>query len=255
MKRSFRLLIAIALSFFSIKAVAHVDRAQRVSLQPEVLGKLEASEKIQFGFQLFDAAAMKLIGDQDLQDSHTKKIHLIIYDASLNEFNHVHPTYNGQVWNAELNLLVNGLYYAWAQGTLSDGTEFSALYRTEVIGGKPALVVKPLGDARRGSVEHTLVELSKQKITAGKMTMINYNVTRDDGTQPQITPYLGANAHIIIVSPDGDKIIHAHPMSGNNPNTGMIHTTFPTDGDYRIWVQLIDNGVLKTVPLSVNVQK
>ena len=85
--------------------------------------------------------------------------------------------------------------------------------------------------------------------------MLTYTVSRNDGTQPEVTPYLGANAHVIVVSPDGDNLIHAHPMDDKNSNTGMMHVTFPSQGDYRIWIQIIDAGVLKVVPLSVTVKK
>ena len=46
---------------------------------------------------------------------------------------------------------------------------------------------------------------------------------------------------------------HVHPMEGSDANSGMLHATFPSAGDYRVWIQLIDHGVLKTIPLSVTV--
>ena len=67
-----------------------------------------------------------------------------------------------------------------------------------------------------------------------------------------ITPYLGAFAHIIAVpADDGDSLIHVHPMNGGQKNEGMLHATFPTAGLYRIWIQFLDNGDLKTVALVV----
>ncbi len=256
MKSLFTLLTAIiatATIFSASTSFAHGD--DRISVEAETQGALTAAENIEFSFQMYDEDTKKAVAESDLNESHTKKLHLVVYDASLNEFNHVHPTFDGQVWKSELNLLTNGSYYIWAQGVLLDGTEFSASYRVNVIGGKPARPVVSLGNNRTAAVENTVVDLSKQKIKAGKMTMLTYTVSRNDGTQPDVTPYLGANAHVIAVSPDGSDLIHAHPMDGNTPSTGMIHVTFPTAGDYRIWVQIIDAGILKTIPLSVTVQK
>ena len=49
---------------------------------------------------------------------------------------------------------------------------------------------------------------------------------------------------------------YPHENSPNRkPNTGMLHATFPAAGDYRLWIQLMDRGELKTVPLSVTVSK
>ena len=83
------------------------------------------------------------------------------------------------------------------------------------------------------------------------MPMLTFS--RNDGTQPQITPYLGAMAMFLIVSQDGDSILHVHPMDGGTPTQMMIHTEFQNTGDYRIWVQFIDGNVLKVIPLSVTV--
>lgn len=245
--------VATATILSSNVSFAHGD--DRISIEAEIQGSLTASENTEFSFQIYDEDTKKSVTEADLNDSHTKKLHLVVYDGSLNEFNHVHPTFDGQVWKSELNLTTNGSYYIWAQGVLLDGTEFSASYRVGVVGGKPARPVVALGNIRKAAVGNTVVELSKQKIKPGKMIMLTYTVSRNDGTQPDVTPYLGANAHVIAVSPDGDDLIHAHPMDGNSTNTGMIHVTFPTEGDYRIWVQVIDAGELKTVPLSVTVQK
>ncbi|AZZ37334.1 hypothetical protein CIK05_11210 [Bdellovibrio sp. qaytius] len=246
-------LTAAVVMFGHSTGFAHGE--ERVSIEAVTQGTLTASDKIEFVFKLQDEVAKKSVGELDLKESHTKKLHLVVYDASLNEFNHVHPTFDGEFWKAELNLTTDGSYFIWAQGTLLDGTEFSASYQVGVTDGKPALTVVSLGNIRKASVGNTVVELSKEKVRAGKMAMIIYTVSHIDGTQPDVTQYLGANAHIIAVSPDGTDLIHAHPMDGNDNTTGMIHVTFPTEGDYRIWVQVIDAGVLKTVPLSVTVLK
>jgi len=246
-------ILATATIFSGHVSFAHGD--ERISIEAETQGSLTAAENIEFSFQIYDDETKKSVTESDLKESHTKKLHLIVYDASLNLFNHAHPAFDGQVWKSELNITTNGSYYIWAQGHLLDGTEFSASYRVNVVGGKPALSVVTLGDNRTAAVSNTVIDLSKQKIKAGKMAMLTYIVSRNDGTQPEVTPYLGANAHVIAVSPDGDDLIHAHPMDGTSSDTGMIHVTFPTQGDFRIWVQVIDGDVLKTIPLSVTVQK
>lgn len=253
--RLLALFALLGLLFGQAVSQAHGGEDDRISIEAETQGALTASERIPFSFQIYDEETKKAVTHADLQLSHTKKVHLIVYDASLNEFNHLHPEFVGGLWEAELNLTVNGSYFIWAQGVLADGTDFSASYRVNVVSGKPALPVIKLGDVRKGTFEHTTVELSKQKIRAGKMAMVTYTVTRDDGTPSEVTPYLGANAHIIAVSPDGDDLIHVHPMEGQDANSGMIHATFPREGDYRLWIQLIDKNELKTIPLSVTVVK
>ena len=54
---------------------------------------------------------------------------------------------------------------------------------------------------------------------------------------------------------DGDALIHVHPMDmgDDDPSKIMVHFAFPAAGMYRLWVQFIDHGDLKTVPLAVKV--
>jgi hypothetical protein len=247
-------LLGVLILLGYLHAGANSGAESRISIEPKTQAPLNAGTT-HFKFELLDENTKKTVGDQDLVDSHTKKLHLIAYDASLNEFNHVHPSYNGNIWETELALPVNGIYFVWAQGQLQDGTEFSAVVKTQVQGGKLETPPTPLGDHRKASDKGTVIELAATKVKAGKMVMLNFRIYREDGQPPQITPYLGAFAHVIAASPEGDELIHVHPMEGNTPDTGMLHATFPTEGDYRVWVQLIDNGELKTIPLSVSVFK
>lgn len=250
-----KLLISLLLAtFIGAFAFAHGGDEQRISIEPEIQGPYQAGS-IDYSFQLFDEETQKAVGATDLVETHTKILHMIAYDQSRNEFSHVHPEFQNKTWSVNLDLPTNGSYFIWAQGQLQDGTEFSTFVKSQIVNGKPELPAKPLGDQRKSTDKGTTLELDKTQIRAGKMVMVNFKVTREDGQAPEISPYLGALAHVIAASPDGDELIHVHPMAGGSPNTGMIHATFPTEGDYRLWVQLIDKGELKTIPLSVTVFK
>lgn len=238
----------------SLNGGAHGHKAPRVALESATPSPFKAGS-IQYSFRIVDRQTKKSLSDQDLIESHTQKIHLIVYDASLNEFVHLHPVYDGKKWSTEISLARNGKYFFWAQGTLKDSTEFSALQIAEVNGGQLAHPIAVLPEKRKGADGTTVLELTKDKLKAGEMTMLDYKVTRQDGQPPVVTPYLGANAHIIAVSPDGQKLIHVHPMDGSAPTEGMLHATFPKAGNYRVWIQLIDGGGIKTIPLAVTVTK
>ncbi len=257
MKRLFKVLkssILTATMLFSTFAFSNENDKTRIIILPEVKGNLKAG-KITYSFQLSDSKTQKAIKDADLKETHTKLMHMIVYDASLKEFNHVHPEFVDNVWITELNFQKNGVYFIWVQGKLNDGSEFSIYTKTEIVSGEPANPVSPVGDVRQGEDNLTVVSLAKTKVRAGKMTMLNYAVTRRDGKEPVLSPYLGAMAHVIAVAPNGKELIHVHPMESDKSNTGMIHATFPTQGDYRLWIQIVDRGELKTIPLAVTVLK
>lgn len=247
------LLTVITLAL-NLNTQAETPHTKRVSIQPEFQGNYQAGT-FEYKFQLLDNETKQLVRDQDLNLSHTKKVHLIAYDAALKEFNHVHPTFDGLTWNVVLNLPVDGSYFIWAQGELLDGTAFSTFVSANLINGVPKNPTLPLGDVRNASDKETVFDMAKSKIRAGKMVMLNFKITRTDGVAPVMAPYLGAFAHVIATPASGTELIHVHPMEGDEPNSGMIHATFPKEGTYRLWVQFLEHDELKTIPLSVVVFK
>ncbi|MBY0315908.1 MAG: hypothetical protein K2Q26_10335 [Bdellovibrionales bacterium] len=244
MKKLFSIILTCACSAIAFAGV-NIESSQ---------SKVSASEKVIYSFHLFDDIASAIITDKNLVETHTKILHLVVYDASLNEFNHVHPEFDGQIWAVELNLPVNGKYSVWAQGETKDGQEFSVSRELSVENGKPEIPMAPLGDVRLGEDGSTRLKLANTKVKAGKMVMIDFTISRTDGTTPSLSPYLGAFAHVIATAMNGNELIHVHPMEGSEPNTGMLHATFPHAGEFRLWVQFIDENVLKTIPLSITVK-
>lgn len=246
------LLAAILLTVVGQFASAHGDES-RVALEPEI--QVASAGKVIYQFQLVDTKNNKLVTDQDLNISHEKKLHFMAYDPSLKEFQHVHPEFDGKIWSVELNFSVDGNYWVWAQGELSiDSEEFTSSNRLNISGGAPAWPMPPdLADIRSGVSGNSKVEISTNKIVAGKMTMLMVKLTRADGTDADIKPYLGAFAHVVAVPEDGDALMHVHPMDGAKPNEGMIHATFATAGEYRLWIQFQDGENLRTIPLSIKV--
>ena len=249
MKKNFTLSFILSLFLGSIAFAS-----DRVQIEPTNKDSFQAGT-INYTFKLLDQKLNTEISDQDLIETHTKKIHLLAYDQALKEFNHVHPTFDGTKWIVELSLPTDGNYFIWAQGELVDGTEFSILTRAKIINGKTENPILPLSDIRTGLDGKTILELSKTKIKPGKMTMLTFKVTRSDGATPIMTPYLGALAHIIATPASGDNLLHVHPMEDGEPNSGMIHATFPKEGSYRLWIEFIEHDELKTIPISVIVTK
>lgn len=234
-------------------AMAHDPVKQRIEIEPDSSAPIEEND-VNFKFQLVDNKTNSLVDERDLSITHEKKLHFLAYDPALREFQHVHPEFDGTFWQVSLHFNVSGEYWIWAQGELLDRTEFSTPTKIKVQVNKPAWPNPPtLKDIRAGASGNSTVTLSKERLKAGSMAMLNVILGRNDGSQPSITPYLGAFAHVIAVTDDADTLIHVHPMGGSRPNEGMLHATFPRKGFYRLWIQFIDAGLLRTIPLSVQV--
>lgn len=246
------LFAGLLFTVFPKLAQAHGGES-RVEIELESPAQVSAGN-VSVEFQLVDTEENTVLTPAELNVIHEKKIHFLAYDPALQEFRHEHPMFDGKVWKVDLSFAVNGNYFIWAQGELaSDSEEFSALSRLKVTDGAPEWPAPALTDIRTGKDSVSVATLSNTKLKAGKMAMPTLTFSREDGSTPEITPFLGAFAHVIATPEDGDSLIHIHPMDSENPNEGMLHVTFPTAGYYRLWVQFMDAGILKTVPLSVQV--
>src|SRR5690349_10029186 len=137
-------LIRLAVLFVTAStfAFAHGDSELRVEIEPEsTLPVLQ--ETISYKFQLVDTKSNSLVGENDLLVTHEKKLHVIVYDPSLNEFQHVHPEFAEGLWDVKLSFRRSGEYWLWAQGELNDRAEFSSPVRISVNLSKPALPSPP----------------------------------------------------------------------------------------------------------------
>ncbi len=251
------LIVAIGLLTFSQLSQAHQTDEGPVALEISSSNPLTVG-KTALKFQLVNNESNHLISQDDLALAHEKKLHLLIYDPSLNQFQHVHPLFTAtadSTWEVEVNFSVNGNYWVWAQGEFAaNGTEFSAPARIMVTGGLPELPPPQLTDSRTGEDRGSILVLSSTPLKANKMAMLGMSFRRKDGSKPQLTPYLGALAHIVATPTDGDSLIHVHPMAGSSPESAMLHVTFPEPGIYRLWIQFNDGGELKTIPLALEVK-
>jgi hypothetical protein len=256
-KALFSSILLMAFTIFPSKSFAHNGEEARVEIEIESNATVSAG-KVEFVFDLVDNSQKKPLTDADLAIDMEKKLHFIAYDAALLEFQHVHPEFKADgKWHVDLDFTKTGQYFLWASGKIAiDSADFAASAKLSVINGEienptPATLV----ESRSGHDGNSVVTVSNTKLVAGQMAMLNVTFSRLDGTAPQISPYLGALAHVTIVTDDADSMIHAHPMATGQPNKVMLHTTFPSEGLYRVWLEFIDGGVLKRVALVVNVIK
>jgi hypothetical protein len=237
-----------------VVAHAHGDTEGRVGMELEVANVLPAGA-VKFAFDLVDNEKKKVVTDKDVIVEHERILHVVIYDEALVEFQHVHPDFQNGQWHVDLNFTRAGRYWVWAQGKLAqDGVNFSAFSKIEIKGGLPANATPPnLKEVREANDAVSVLTIADDRFKAKEPAMLMLNFSRKDGKAPKLTPYLGALAHVILVPDDGDAIIHVHPMSTGNSTELMIHTEFPAARMYRLWVEFVESGVLRRVPLAVQV--
>jgi hypothetical protein len=245
--------LTLGLLLMTNLSVAH-ENEQTVVME---LVKVEVikTEKTIISFQLFDTIKKMYIDDKSLKISHENLLHTFVYDSALREFQHVHPTFKDSAWSVEVNFKVSGKFWFWAQGVqLSNDEEFSSSERLDVSLNTPAWPVENLKEVRAGSDGVSVVSLSSQVVRANRMVMLDVLFSRNNNSAPQIGKYLGAIAHVVATTEDGDSLIHVHPMETTDPNKAMLHATFKVKGLYRLWIQFLDGKELRVVPLAIDVK-
>ncbi len=191
-----------------------------------------------------------------LDVEHTKKIHLIVVSEDLSWFNHIHPELNADgSYSVKEKFPAAGKYTLFADYKPSGGNHTVDVLNVTVAGKVPAAkkygADKLTGDGGDGFS----VSLSPEggKFLTNMPMHIN-GVTMQNGKEVDVNTledYLGAKAHMVVVSLADKKYLHVHPsVEGGKFD---LHTTFDKPGVYRGWIQYQSKGKVHTSDFVFNV--
>ena len=75
---------------------------ERVELKPAF--DMTQAGTVEYSFELIDTTNGKSISDAQLAVNMEKNLHMIVYDPSLKEFQHVHPIFDGKIWKVQMKI-------------------------------------------------------------------------------------------------------------------------------------------------------
>jgi len=208
---------------------------------------LRAGEEVRLRFQM---------PFRHLEFVHERPIHLIIVSEDLEDFQHIHPGLApGDFYEVTHRFARAGRYRLWADFSLPGEAP-----RVESFG---VMVAGENGVVPPATAESLRVELAPERpLQAGVDIPIHLKLK---GDHAGLEPYLGAWAHVIVVSSDLGTYTHAHPLetdvtvsavhthvtAGPPPEEVTIVTSFPRAGVYRMWAQFQQAGKVHTVPFDL----
>ena len=191
-----------------------------------------------------------------LDVEHTKKIHLIAVSEDLSWFDHIHPELNADgSYSVSEKFPFAGKYTLFADYKPTGANHTVDYLTVDVTGTKPAAkqygADKLVGDGGDGFtvkltsasgkfLTNALTEIKGVVMLNGKEVDVN---TLED--------YLGAKAHMVVVSLDDKKYLHVHP--GVDGAKFSLTTTFEKPGVYRGWIQYQSKGKVHTSDFVFNV--
>jgi hypothetical protein len=201
----------------------------------------------------------------ELPLEHEWPIHLVAVSQDLTQFQHIHPEVGADgAWTVTTtfpetaNYVLFGEFVYNGQQVL-DRREFTVGESSQT----SASLSPDVGPKTEGGLTESLS--ASQTIKNGEDESFTLHVTRDGQPVADLEPYLGAPAHVVIVSSDTRNFSHTHgevsgmesmdspPPSAFGPDIN-VHHTFPRAGLYKIWLQFGYQGSVITVPYVVEVK-
>jgi rRNA maturation protein Nop10 len=191
-----------------------------------------------------------------LDVEHTKKIHLIVVSDDLSWFDHIHPELNADgSYTVKEKFPTPGKYTLFADYKPSGANHTVDYLNVTVAGTVPpakAYGVDKLTGAAGDGFSVSLTPEGGKFLT--NMAMHINGVMMLNGKEVDVNTledYLGAKAHMVVVSLADKKYLHVHPsVEGGKFD---LHTTFEKPGVYRGWIQFQSKGKVYTSDFVMNV--
>jgi hypothetical protein len=260
------------------------------------------NEKVKLHFAIFNPKTGEQV--KEFTPTHEKLFHLFVISQDLTQFQHIHPAFNSDgTFTIETVLPKAGHYKIYCDFYPVDGAPqvlqqsiTTAGYREDLFAAQAKLTPETLltktfagakitrenadnigvtfASLKQASVGDLKVELKvePEQIIAGRPATLKYHLTdAKTGTAVRdLSPYLGAWGHTLILSEDQTDYVHSHPselppdpfdttVTDESKFLGGPDVTFealfPREGNYRIWTQFLRGDVMTTVTFTVKAER
>lgn len=219
-------------------------------------------QEIKFTLRLATASG-KPVAPEDLIVAHTRKLHLLIVDPTLNDYQHVHPEPGRRAgeWVFTLTPRRAGTYRVFADFT--PAATQRGLYASAdfTVPGTVATVVRePNATAQVARFNFELV--TPPSLQAGKVADLKFRIESQgrDKVPVPLQPVMGAFAHLVAFDEARSGFAHLHPNETDlsRPPDALrpelnFKITIPSPGRYVIWAQVNLGGSEVFVPFWVDV--
>jgi len=234
----------------------------------ETASGLAPGREARFALTLRTASG-KPIAPEDLLVTHTRRLHLLIIDPWLNDYQHVHPEPAARAgdWTFAFTPRREGVYRVFADFTPA-ATARGLYAATDVQVGRsglPAMYTvvlrhEPSWVVERDGFRFALVP-AVQSVRARQPVDLRLLITRTGGGDVPLRPVMGAFAHLVAFDEARSGFAHLHPMATDPlqpPDAARpvldFKITIPAAGSYVIWAQLDVGGREVFVPFWFDVE-
>lgn len=216
-------------------------------------------------FRLVDRSTGRPLSDEDLKMVHEKCVHTMLINDSLTDYHHVHPEYDSATgqFTCSFTPRTNESYSMWndVHHVHSHHPQHirTAIDNPQAVKMQPSISQQSLamGDGLRLSIE------ADAPLRIRENGILRINVTDASGRKlNNLEPLMGAFAHLVGFSADGQHFIHCHPIGqeprGNHERAmGSLefHMTPVHAGPTRFFLQVIVDGKEHTLSFGHVIQR
>jgi len=208
-------------------------------------------------------ASGKPIAPEDLLVAHTKKLHLMIVDPTLQDYQHVHPVpgrHPGD-WDFAFTPQRAGRYRVFADFTpVATQRGLYASADLDVPGEVGDVIRAPNRTAQLGGFEFRLVGPDLWHARQPIDLKLRIESPGSEKVPVPLGPVMGAFAHLVAFDEQRSGFAHLHPKETDlsHPPDSLrpelnFKVTFPTTGRYVIWAQVNLRGDDAFVPFWIDV--
>ena len=184
---------------------------------------------------------------RDFDDTHEKRMHLILARRDLTGFQHLHPMLDADgTWSAAVRLDAAGSYRLFADFSHDDQPH--TLAADLRVDGTADLRPLPAPQPAAVSDDGYDVRVDAGEARPGHGADLRFTITRG-GAPIKTEPYLGAGGHLVALREGDMAFLHVHPMDDG----AHFAATFPTAGRYRLFLQFKHEGQVQTVAFTQEV--
>ncbi|MBN38685.1 MAG: hypothetical protein CMI29_09510 [Opitutae bacterium] len=197
--------------------------------------------------------------------SHTKKIHLLVVDESLTDYQHLHPEpdsiFDG-TWRCALTPKNSGNYFVFFDFIPTRSPRRVLMTTSFAVDGN-RIAESPVEENLLFASGKRRFELKKgEPDKDGGDLQLVFEASDESGETLALRPVMGAFAHMVAFDGDLNGFAHLHPLENALPagqadiHKGPLTFTFspPKEGLYRLWAQVRFSGESETfIPFDLRV--
>lgn len=262
---------AMALEKITHKCETKASEVGSSAITAEIFFKepLVKEKKTQNELKLISKKDNKLLLPSEIKETHGEKIHLLIFDQTLTDYQHIHPlpTHKPGVYQFEWTPKETSQYKVWVDLTpLCTNQQEYIMVNLGERSKDPKKVEKTFNSTysigEKANKIHFSLSFDSLELIHGNPAMGKIFIKDSHGSPfTQLEPIMGAFAHIVAINEDFKTIAHVHPMGAEptkNSDRGgpelEFHVKPNKPGFWKIWVQVKIKGKELFIPFGVRVK-